>query len=47
MSKYSECNFHLDKFRECYKKSQEQKSPTIYCNGHVMAFIQCAGKRLF
>ena len=47
MTKYSECNFHIDKFMECYKKTQEQKIPTIYCNEHVMAFIQCAGKRLF
>ena len=47
MTKYSECNFYLDKFRECYKKAQEQKTPTIYCNGHVMAFIQCKGPRLF
>ncbi len=47
MTKYSECNFHIDKFMECYKKSIEQKSPTIYCNEHVMAFIHCSGKRLF
>lgn len=46
MPNYSECNFHLDKFRECYKKSQEKKTPVIYCNGHVMAFLHCKGKRL-
>ncbi len=46
MSKYSECNFHLDKFRECYKKAQEQKSPTIYCNMYVRSFIDCKIKNI-